>query len=86
MREFADDENLVGFSSFAHYVGLTRCLDTVFSNGRSFDPEQATQLAANFDASVMGWYSLLPPSKRELLRGGEILDEQLFRANMLLNM
>ena len=84
MREFSDSEDLE-FSSFAQLIGLARCLETVYANGRNFEPEPAAALATSFDASVMGWLSLLPLRKRELLRKGDVLDEQLFRANLILN-
>ena len=84
MREFAEDDGN-DFSSFAQLIGLTRSLNTIFSCGRRSDPASASTLAANFDASVMGWSSLLLQSKRRLLRFDGTLDELLFRANMLVN-
>ncbi|KAG8527475.1 uncharacterized protein KY384_007627 [Bacidia gigantensis] len=84
MREFTDN-NGEQFLSFAQLVGLVRSLDTVFSNGRKSDPSFISTLTTDFDASIMGWYSLLPQSKRKLLRTKGKLDEQLSRANMLIN-
>ena len=84
MREFAEDGG-GDFSSFAQLVGLIRSLDTVFSRGRKPDPDSVTKLAANFDAGIMGWCSLLPPSKRKLLQTDGSIDEHLFRANLLMH-
>lgn len=84
MREFAESDG-IEFSSFAELVGVVRSLDIVFSNGRQADPESVSALVTNFDAVVIGWCSLLPPSKRKLLRSDGTVDEQLFRANMLIN-
>ncbi len=84
MREFTEDDGRE-FSSFAQLIGLARTLDTVFFRGRQSDSDAASALAADLDASIMGWHSLLAQSKHELLRVDGTIDEHLFRANMLLH-
>lgn len=42
-------------------------------------------MITNFDASITGWCSLLPQSKKKLFRSDGTLDEQLFRAEILIN-
>lgn len=42
-------------------------------------------MITNFDASITGWCSLLPQSKKKLFRSDGTLDEQLFRAEVLIN-
>lgn len=84
MREFAADD--CSTSSFGSLIGLTRSLGAVFAQGRQADPKSAASVAANFDASALGWSSLLPQSQQKLLSPDGTLDELLFRAMMLLNM
>lgn len=85
MREFAADD-CGDFSSFANLIGLTRSLGAVFAPGRQADPKSASSIAADFDASALGWWSLLPQSQQQLLSPDGTLDELLFRAKMLRNM
>ena len=84
MREFAEDDGRE-FSSFAELVGLVRSLSTVFSRGRRPDSDSASTIAADFDASMMGWRSLLVQSERRILQIDGTIDEHLFRATMLMN-
>ncbi|KAL8743431.1 MAG: hypothetical protein Q9190_004216 [Brigantiaea leucoxantha] len=84
MREFLENDGR-DFSSFAHLIGLIHSLDVVLANGHHFDSESTAVRAVNLDASVMGWRSLLPRNKERLVQSKDTLDEQLFRANMLIN-
>ena len=84
MREFAEDDG-EEFSSFAQYIGLARCLDTIFLSSNQGDLETLSAQTVNFNASIMGWYSLLPHSKRKLLKGDGALDRNIFKANMVIN-
>ncbi|KAL3466911.1 hypothetical protein BJX64DRAFT_249251 [Aspergillus heterothallicus] len=84
MREFLDDEDRV-FSSFAELVGLTRSLDLALRARKGMTIATAPAVCANTDASVMAWRSLLPPSKRDLVREDGSFDELLFKSNMVIN-
>ena len=84
MREFAEEDEKE-FSSFAQLIGLVRSLDTIFAQGRTPDFESGSALAANFDATIMGWCSLLLHSKRSLSLVDGTLDEHLFMANLWIN-
>jgi len=84
MREFLDDEERV-FSSFAELVGLTRSLDLALRARKNMTIATAPAVCANTDASVTAWRSLLPPSKKDLVREDGSFDELLFKANMVIN-
>ncbi|KAM5490602.1 hypothetical protein MaudMau93_002406 [Microsporum audouinii] len=84
MREFADDEDQ-GFSSFAHLVGLTRGLDLALSGRRPDNPDPASVVCSRVDTCMRAWCSLIPPKKRCLAREDGTIDEQLFKANMLVH-
>ncbi|KAF2110455.1 hypothetical protein BDV96DRAFT_202238 [Lophiotrema nucula] len=80
IREFSD----VDFSSFAQLIGFTRGINKALVNARYGDIENAKLVCANADVMMTAWCSLLPKSKRTLLRGDGSLDELLFKANMLM--
>lgn len=83
MREFLPEDD-VGFSSFAHFIGLTRTLDLVLSRyvPRS---ENIKAICTQIDISLSAWCSLLPPSKQLLLNNRGEVDMQMYKANMLIN-
>lgn len=80
IREFMADEDQ-NFSSFAELIGLTRSLDLVLVSRRNLDIETTTVVAANVDASVMAWKSLLPDSKKGIVRSDGSIDELIFRSH-----
>jgi len=80
MREFSDIE----FSSFAHFVGFTQGVIRILVTRRLDDPESAKELCSNADTMMTAWCSLLPESKRRLLREDGSVDEILFKANILM--
>ncbi|KAK2867989.1 hypothetical protein FQN49_003265 [Arthroderma sp. PD_2] len=84
MREFADEEDQ-DFSSFAHLVGLTRGLDLALSGRRQTNPDPASVVCSRVDTCMRAWCSLIPPRKRCLAREDGTIDEQLFKANMLVH-
>lgn len=84
MREFADDEDQ-DFSSFAHLVGLTRGLDLALSGRRPNNPDPPSVVCSRVDTCMRAWCSLIPPKKRCLAREDGTIDEQLFKANMLVH-
>jgi hypothetical protein len=81
MREFSDVE----FSSFAHLIGFTQILNRVLATRRHKDIENAKIICANADTAMTAWCSLLPASKRRLLRDDGSVDELLFKANILMH-
>ncbi|KAL2871659.1 uncharacterized protein BJX67DRAFT_342759 [Aspergillus lucknowensis] len=84
MREFLDDEERV-FSSFSEFVGLTRSLDLALRARQNMTIANAPAVCANTDASVTAWRSLLPPSKKALVREDGSFDELLFKANIIIH-
>ena len=81
MREFSELE----FSSFAHLVGFTQGVIRILVNRRVDDPEGARKICANADTMMTAWCSLLPASKKRLLREDGTVDEILFKANILMH-
>ncbi|KAE8154318.1 hypothetical protein BDV25DRAFT_116266 [Aspergillus avenaceus] len=84
MREFAGDDSLQ-FSSFAELACLTRSLDLVLACRKGSNATNAHVICANLDACVLAWRSLLPPSKKEIMRADGSFDEILFKANMIIH-
>ncbi|KAK9319415.1 hypothetical protein V1517DRAFT_332637 [Lipomyces orientalis] len=84
MREFMDDDGQE-FSSFAELVGLTRSLDLALAPRRNLDFDTTTAVCANVDASVTAWTSLLPASKKDIVRQDGSFDEVLFKANAIIH-
>lgn len=85
MREFLPEDKQ-GFSSFAELIGLTRGIGLALAPGCTpADPIRHSSMCANADTSIAAWYSLLPPSKREVVRLDGSLDELLCKANFILH-
>jgi hypothetical protein len=85
MREFIPDDKQ-GFASFAELIGLTRAIGLALTpNRNSADPAQNGSMAANVDTGIAAWYSLLPPSKRDLIQCDGSLDELMCKANFILH-
>lgn len=81
MREFSDDE----YSSFAHLIGFTQCVNRALAKRRTSDIDNAKVAAEAADTALTAWCSLLPASKRRLLRDDGTVDELMFKANMLMH-
>jgi hypothetical protein len=81
MREFSDDE----FSSFAQLIGFTQCVNRALAKRRAGDVDNAKVAAETADTALTAWCSLLPASKRRLLRDDGTVDELMFKANMLMH-
>jgi hypothetical protein len=81
MREFSDNE----FSSFAQLVGLTESINRALATRRVGDIETTKVAANSLDTAIAAWCSLLPASKRRLLRADGTVDELLFKANIVMH-
>jgi hypothetical protein len=81
IREFSDVE----FSSFAELIGFTRGINQALATQRMGGIENAKMMAETADNTMMAWCSLLPVSKRRILRDDGSVDEHLFKANMLMH-
>jgi hypothetical protein len=77
-----DDE--VEFSSFAYLIGLIRTLDIIFIGIPPSTDENVKIIIGHADASIAAWLSLLPASKRRLIRDDGTIDELLFKANVII--
>lgn len=80
-REFSDIE----FSSFAQLIGFTQGIIRVLVTRRLNDPESAKAICASADTMMTAWCSLLPASKRRILRDDGSVDELLFKAMILMH-
>jgi hypothetical protein len=81
VREFSDTE----FSSFAQYIGFTQGLNRALATRRTDDIESVKVTARSVDIAMTAWCSLLPASKRRVLRDDGRVDELLFKANMMMH-
>ncbi|KAF2818720.1 putative C6 transcription factor, partial [Ophiobolus disseminans] len=81
VREFSDIE----FSSFAQLIGFTQGINRALATRRMGDIENAKITAQNADTAMTAWCSLLPASKRRILRDDGSVDELLFKANILMH-
>ncbi|KAH8157907.1 hypothetical protein CIB48_g10340 [Xylaria polymorpha] len=80
-REFGPENQM--FSSFAYLIGATRSIALALSAG---SPDASNWLSpktiAEVDAIIDAWFLLLPKSKREVLKEGNVVDELMFQAQM----
>ncbi|KAI1345822.1 hypothetical protein F5Y01DRAFT_44774 [Xylaria sp. FL0043] len=80
-REFGPENQ--SFSSFAYLIGATRSIALALSAGA---PDATNWLSpktiAEVDAIIDGWFLLLPKSKKEVLKEGNVVDELMFQAQM----
>ncbi|KAJ5378123.1 uncharacterized protein N7496_005532 [Penicillium cataractarum] len=83
-REFFSDDE-VGFSSYAELIGLTRGIDQALSPGATSDVQLYSSMCSNSDTSVTAWHSLLPNSKRTILRPDGTVDEVMFKAEFIMH-
>jgi len=81
MREFTDTQ----FSSFAQLIGFSISVNRALATRRIDDIENAKATAENADTAMTAWCSLLPASKRRILRNDGSVDELLFKANILMH-
>lgn len=81
VREFSNVE----FSSFAELIGFTQGINRALSMQRMGGIENAKTMAETADNTMMAWSSLLPASKRRILREDGSVDEHLFQANILMH-
>jgi hypothetical protein len=81
VREFSDHE----FSSFAQLIGFTKGINQALATRRLDDIESAKATAEKADTAMTAWCSLLPASKRRILREDGSVDELLFKANILMH-
>ncbi|KAJ5344327.1 uncharacterized protein N7506_002692 [Penicillium brevicompactum] len=83
-REFLGEEEAT-FSSYAELIGLTLGIDRALSPGNTEDDQLYKAMAAGSDTSVQGWFSLLSPSKRDLIRPDGSFDEVMFKALFIMH-
>lgn len=81
MREFCDAE----FSSFAHLIGFTMGVNDALATRRIEDLDNAKSIAKKLDTVMTAWCSLLPESKRRIIRHDGSVDELMFKANILMH-
>ncbi|KAH7073234.1 C6 transcription factor [Paraphoma chrysanthemicola] len=81
MREFCDVE----FSSFAHLIGFTMGVNDALATRRIEDLDNAKSIAKKLDTVMTAWCSLLPESKRRIIRHDGSVDELMFKANILMH-
>ncbi|KAI1369920.1 hypothetical protein F5Y08DRAFT_5406 [Xylaria arbuscula] len=80
-REFGPENQK--FSSFAYLIGATRSIALALSAGAPDCTNWLSQKTiAEVDAIIDGWFLLLPKSKREVLKEGNVVDELMFQAQM----
>ncbi|KAI0483518.1 hypothetical protein F4859DRAFT_401331 [Xylaria cf. heliscus] len=80
-REFGPENQT--FSSFAYLIGATRSIALSLSAGLSDASNWLSpKTIAEVDAIIDGWFLLLPKSKREVLKEGNVVDELMFQAQM----
>lgn len=83
-REFLDEDK-TQFSSYAELIGLTLGIDRALAPGNSTDHHLYSKMAASSDTSVLGWFSLLSPEKRQLVRPDGSFDEVMFKALFIMH-
>lgn len=83
-REFLGEEEAT-FSSYAELIGLTLGIDRALSPGNTEDDQLYKAMAAGSDTSVRGWFSLLSPAKRDLIRPNGSFDEVMFKALFIMH-
>ncbi|KAI1174357.1 hypothetical protein F4777DRAFT_554209 [Nemania sp. FL0916] len=83
-REFGPENQT--FSSFAYLIGATRSIALVLAAGA---PDASNWLSpktiAEVDAIIDGWFLLLPKSKRDVFKEGNVVDELMFQAQMAIH-
>lgn len=75
----------MSFSSYAELVGLTRGIDQALSMGNTSNVRLYTDMCRNSDTSIRAWYSLLPSTKRTLIRADGSVDEVMFKAQFIMH-
>jgi hypothetical protein len=81
-REFAIEEK--SFSSLAHMVGLTRSTDQVIFHRPKNNEEQINAICMDVDASVTGWFSLLPSTKQDMIMEDGAVDQIMWQCQMII--
>lgn len=72
------------FSSYAELIGPTRGIDIALSSSSS-NIQIYNSMCAKSDTSMAAWHSLLPSSKRSLIRPDGSLDEVMFKAQFIMH-
>ncbi|KAJ5773705.1 hypothetical protein N7457_008601 [Penicillium paradoxum] len=83
-REFLGEDE-TEFSSYAQLIGLTVGIDRALAPGNTTDYHLYARMAANSDTSILAWFSLLPPGKRQLVRPDGSFDEVMFKALFIMH-
>lgn len=61
-------------------VGLTRGIGRALSSGNTSDPQLYKKFCAKCETSVTAWESLLPESKRALIRPDGSVDQLMYES------
>jgi hypothetical protein len=83
-REFLGEDE-TNFSSYTELVGLTLAIDRVITSGETLGAQKYNVMASRADTSIWGWYSLLPPAKRALIRADGSVDEIMFKSLFIMH-
>ncbi|KAM0502476.1 hypothetical protein ACHAP8_004021 [Fusarium lateritium] len=82
-REYDIQEK--SFSSFAYFIDASVVFATTLHASTKFKAvSKAEVLCDNLEAKIAGWFTMLPPSKRELDSRPSFLDQLLFQSHMMM--
>ncbi|KAJ5428758.1 Transcription factor [Penicillium cf. griseofulvum] len=73
------------FSSFAYLIDATRIFVCSLRVATQYEnPSKAELLCSDLEASIVGWFVMLPPDKWELAVQPDLLDQLIFQAHMMM--
>lgn len=82
-REYALDT--IHFSSFAYLIDATRIFVSSLREATQYEnPHKAELLCSDLEASIVGWFVMLPPDKWQLAVQPVFLDQLIFQAHMMM--
>ncbi|KAJ5186444.1 hypothetical protein N7449_011208 [Penicillium cf. viridicatum] len=82
-REYALDT--IHFSSFAYLIDATRIFVSSLRVATQYEnPYKAEILCSDLEASIVGWFVMLPPDKWQLAVQPVLLDQLMFQAHMMM--
>lgn len=84
-RIFGDDDEQVEYSSYCYVIEATHVLRRVLSLGNAATSDQLIDHVESVDARIGSWFRHLPESKTLILSTDGSVDQNLFRAYMLMH-
>lgn len=82
-REYALDDK--PYSSFAYLIDASGIFVSSLRSATQYESiDQAEVLCGDMEATVIGWFLMLPPDKRELAAKPARLDQLIFQAHMMM--